>query len=123
MAYTDFGEQMRILRIKNHEVMGDSAQMLGVSASFLSAVENGKKNVPNKWLNILADHYHLNDIEVEKMKIAIENSKTQTKINLSNANPLKREAALKFARSFDNMDEKTAEKIITLLNQGERNGL
>lgn len=57
------------------------------------------------------------------MKIAIENSKTQTKINLSNANPLKREAALKFARSFDNMDEKTAEKIITLLNQGERNGL
>ena len=44
MAYTSFGEFVRILRIKHHEVMGDMAKMLGASLPFLSAVENGKKN-------------------------------------------------------------------------------
>ena len=48
MAYTRFGEFMRVLRIKNHEVMGDTATLLGVTIPFVSAVENGKKNVPVK---------------------------------------------------------------------------
>lgn len=49
MSYTRFGEFVRILRIKRHEVMGDMAKVLGVRIPFLSAVENGKKNVPADW--------------------------------------------------------------------------
>lgn len=49
MAYTSFGEFVRILRIKRHEVMGDMAKVLNVKVPFLSAVENGKKNVPSEW--------------------------------------------------------------------------
>ena len=40
MAYTPFGEFVRILRIKHHQVMGDMAKILGTSTPFLSAVEN-----------------------------------------------------------------------------------
>jgi len=43
MSYTKFGEFVRILRVKNHEVMGDMAELLGASLSFLSELENGKK--------------------------------------------------------------------------------
>lgn len=43
MAYTSFGEFLRILRIKNHEVMGDLEVVRNVKVPFLSAVENGKK--------------------------------------------------------------------------------
>ena len=39
MAYTKFGEFMRILRVKHSEVMGDMAKLLSVSTPFLSAVE------------------------------------------------------------------------------------
>ena len=53
MSYSKFGEFMRILRIKNHEIMGDTARLLKVSVPFLSAVENGKKNVPKDWIPIL----------------------------------------------------------------------
>ena len=53
MGYTRFGEMLRVLRVKNHEVMGDLARMLGVSTSFLSAVECGKKNVPDSWVDFL----------------------------------------------------------------------
>ena len=43
MAYTKFGEYMRVLRVQHHEVMGDIAKLLGVSTPFLSSVETGKK--------------------------------------------------------------------------------
>lgn len=119
MAYTKYGEFMRVLRIKKHEVMGDVAKILGVSIPFLSAVENGKKNVPTEWLKKISEHYSLNEEEMAELNEAVEQSKTQMKMDLTSATLFQRSAALQFARSFDNMDEDTAKKIIELL---EKNG-
>lgn len=115
MAYTKFGELMRILRIKHHEVMGDTAKLLNVSIPFLSAVENGKKNVPPTWINLLAFHYKLNAREMEELSEAADFSKTQVKFDLRGVGNSKREAALQLARSFNDIDETTAKKIADLL--------
>ena len=48
----------------------------------------------------------------------IEESKTQMKVSMINKGKYQRNAALQFARSFDDMDEETAKKIIDLLNKG-----
>lgn len=117
MAYTKFGEFMRILRVRHHEIMGDIAKLLGVSTPFLSAVENGKKNVPAEWISIITDHYALADTEQAELKEAIENSKTQIKLNLSGSSAYQRDAALQFARSFGEIDETTAKKILELLKR------
>ena len=122
MAYTKFGEYMRILRVKNHEVMGDIAKLLGVTLPFLSAVENGKKNVPTEWVNKIVEHYSLKDDEVSDFLEAIEQSKTQMKLDLKSASNFQRTVALQFARSFEDMDEETAKKIMQLLeNSGGNN--
>jgi transcriptional regulator with XRE-family HTH domain len=121
MAYTKFGEFMRILRIKNHEIMGDIAKLLGVSTPFLSAVENGKKNIPAEWFDILVKHYNLTDEELTELSNAIENSKTQIKLNLSESSAYQRDAALQFARSFGEIDEDTAKKILELLKRSNNN--
>ena len=115
MSYTSFGEFMRILRVKNHEVMGDVAKMLGVKVPFLSAVENGKKNVPSEWIGKIIYHYSLNEDERLKLEEAIEESKTQYKIIMNDSGINQRKAALQFARSFDGMDDETAIKIMNLL--------
>lgn len=117
MSYTKFGEFMRILRVQHHEVMGDIAKLLGVSTPFLSAVENGKKNVPTEWFDIISKHYNLNSEQIEEMKNSAENSKTQIKITLSQSESYQRESALQFARAFDNIDEDTAQKIMELLKR------
>lgn len=117
MAYTKFGEFMRILRIKHHEVMGDVAKLLGVSTPFLSAVENGKKNVPKEWIATIVEHYSLTNKEQADLEEAIENSKTQIKLNLSESSDYQRNAALQFARSFEEIDENTAQKILELLKR------
>ncbi|MCD7828459.1 MAG: helix-turn-helix domain-containing protein [Clostridiales bacterium] len=117
MSYTKFGEFMRILRVQHHEVMGDAAKFLGVSTPFLSAVENGKKNIPAEWFDIISAHYSLDEKQIAEMKQAAENSKTQIKITLAKSEDYQREAALQFARSFEGIDEDTAEKIIKILKE------
>ena len=121
MTYTKFGEYMRVLRVQHHEVMGDIAKLLGVSTPFLSAVENGRKNVPDEWFDILAKHYSLTSDEVSEMKNAAENSRNQVKIALSKSESYQREVALQFARSFEGIDEDTAEKILALLKRSGNN--
>ncbi len=127
MSYTKFGEYLRILRIKEHEVLGDMAGKLGTSVSFLSAVENGKKNIPSNWFGQIASIYNLTETEQNDLHEAIEESKMQYKISMEGAGNTQRKAAMQFARSFDNMDDETAQKIIELLDKqgkgGTNNGL
>ena len=49
MGYTKYGEFIRVLRVKHHEVMGDTAKLLNCMVSFVSSVESGKKNVVKTW--------------------------------------------------------------------------
>ena len=120
MSYTKFGEFVRILRVKHHEVMGDMAKVLDTSLPFLSAVENGKKNVPKDWIAKIVEHYQLDTDEQMQLEDSIEASKTQMKLNLMNSGSNQREAALQFARSFDGMDDETAMKIVKLLEKGSK---
>lgn len=117
MAYTKYGEFMRILRVRFHEVMGDTAKILNVKVPFVSAVESGKRNVPEEWVPKLIEHYKLNDQEQNELLAAIEESKTQMKINLFTATAPQRRLAIQFQRSFENLDDDTAEEIIKLLNK------
>ena len=120
MAYTPFGEFVRILRIRHHQVMGDMAKLLNTSTPFLSAVENGKKNVPVEWVQKLVDIYHLTSDEQYELQRAIDESRLQYKIVLGDASVSRRKAAMQFARSFDEMDDETALKILELLkDKGE----
>ena len=123
MSYTRFGEFVRVLRVKSHEVMGDMARLLNTSTPFLSAVENGKKNVPKEWPAILIKHYRLSEEEQKDLYNAIEESRTQMKINMQSAGSAQRQVAVQFARSFNGMDEETANKIMKLLEESGKNGL
>ena len=117
MGYTKYGEFMRVLRIKAHEVMGDTAELLNVKIPFVSAVESGKRNVPEEWIPLLVEHYHLDDTQQVELQDAISTSRTQVKLNLTAASNTQRQLAVQFQRSFENLDEDTAEAIMKLLNK------
>lgn len=119
MTYTRFGEFVRILRIRRHEVMGDMAKKLGVKSSFLSAVENGKKNVPEDWVEKLVAGYALSVEMKRTLERAISESRTQYKLSVMDKGVVQRKAAAVFAREFENMDDDTAIKVLELLSQKE----
>lgn len=119
MGYTKYGEFIRVLRVKHHEVMGDTAKLLNCMVSFVSSVESGKKNVPDTWAQILIDHYQLSEFEQKELYDAIEDSKTQVKLNLISASMPQRRLAVQFQRSFEKLDDETANAIFELLNKGD----
>ena len=64
---TKLGVFLRKIRIENNENMKDMAYILGVSSSFLSAVENGKKTIPSKWPTIIKDNYNLDYYQIVEL--------------------------------------------------------
>lgn len=116
---TSIGRFFRKLRIDRGEILRDMANKLGVSSAFLSAVENGKKKVPDAWMSKLKEIYSLNSEQMEELKTAILESGDTVELNIRNASPANRQLAVSFARQFDELDEETAKKMFDILHWNE----
>jgi len=113
---TEFGKFLRRLRIDNEELLKSMAEKLGVSSSYLSAVETGKRNIPDDWEEKIIQLYKLDMIEQEDLQNAIAISTRAVTMDLSKMVSKKKETALLFARKFDDVDDSAIEEIRKLLN-------
>jgi len=114
---TEFGQFLRKLRIDCDELLKDMAGVLGVTSSYLSAVETGKRNIPENWVEKICQHYNLDMIDRELLTVAAFNSTKTVTMDLSNMVPKRRETASLFARKFDNVDDSVIEDIRKLLSR------
>ncbi|MCD7722657.1 MAG: helix-turn-helix domain-containing protein [Clostridiales bacterium] len=114
---TNIGKFLRKLRIDNGEILKDMAEALGVSSSFLSAVENGKKKMPASWTTKLAELYSFNEAQSEELHEAVIDTNNAIELNLQNATPNNRALAISFAREFDSLDYETSKKILEILKR------
>jgi len=112
---TEFGQYLRKLRIDCGELLKDMADKLGVTSSYLSAVETGKRNIPDGWVEKINQFYKLDMFEQEALRIAVTNSTRAVTMDLSNMVPKRRETALLFARKFVEVDNSAIEAIRKLL--------
>ena len=79
MAITEYGEFIRSLRKKRKETIEDSAKLFNVSVPFVSAVENGKKKVPQGWYHKIVKYYDLRIDEKKKLeKLILKSDKKIT---------------------------------------------
>ncbi len=122
---TSIGEFLRKLRLAKEQKLKDMAEILGVTSAFLSAVENGKKNMPDSWVGKVKGEYGLTDEQCEKMRESALESQNSISLNMKNASSLNRELAVSFARQFGEMDEETSKQILNVLKkrkEGKSNG-
>ena len=115
--YTRFGEELRVLRTRRHQNQKEMADVLGVSENFLSMVEKGKKPIPEKWIDILTDYYHLKEYPRQILIDAAEASKVKIKIDLKGVPLYKRDLAVSFEKCFDLINENAAQSIMSILNE------
>lgn len=114
---TSLGKFLRKLRIDKSEILRTMAQTLGVSSAFLSAVENGKKKMPDTWFSKLQENYNLSSKQMEELKQAVIESGDTVELNIRNASEENRRLAVSFARRFDSLDEETSKKLFSILNK------
>lgn len=116
---TSLGIFLRKLRLEQGEVLKDMADKLGVTVSFLSAVENGKKRMPSSWNNKLCKIYSLDAKAQESLTSAIADVEESIELNFAGISNQNKEIAVSFARKFSEFDDEELEKIRQILKGGK----
>ncbi|MCI9059034.1 MAG: helix-turn-helix transcriptional regulator [Lachnospiraceae bacterium] len=100
---TDFGKACRKLRIDNDELLLDMANYLGVSAAFLSKVENGKAKPPVEWKEKIASHYDITGAAYSEICTYIDKARNAKTLKIPNIQEDDSDLMLAFARKLGNM--------------------
>ena len=119
---TKLGDFLRSIRVKADISLRKMSSDLGISPAFLSAVENGKKKIPDSWLTLIPETYHLNDKETEEFKNIAYESFDVVELNIANASESNKKLAIRFARRFEDIDEKTSEELLKIFEEKMKGG-
>jgi len=114
---TGLGKLLRKLRIDRGEVLKDMADKLGVTPSYLSAVETGKRNVPKEWIKIIGKEYDLSTAQREELEQLAYEAKRQIKIDLQVLEYNEKNLVLSFARKFKSLNEDDKKQILNILSK------
>ena len=117
---TEFGKVMRIVRINTGDSMRDMAAKIGMSATYLSAIETGKRNIPANMEELLFSHYNFSEKDKKKIKDSIEKSASHVKINLTEMADKKKK--LIYSISKGDIDEETLDKLCEIIRNKENEG-
>jgi transcriptional regulator with XRE-family HTH domain len=112
---TSAGRFLRKLRIDNNEILKDMSDKLGVTSSYLSAVENGKREFPKEWEDAISNLYQLSQKQKDDFTRCIIETASTFRLNVSDADSQTRQLAYVFARKFGGLDNKKVEEILKIL--------
>ncbi len=81
---TEFGKELRILRIERDENINSMAKKLNISIAYLSSIESGKRSIPADLVDKIVEKYHLNKErrEVLREKEAISSNTINVDLSL-----------------------------------------
>ena len=111
---TELGKFLRILRINTGETAQQMSAKLGISASYLSTIENGKRNVPPDLEETVIAKYNLTDKEKEKLKNVVVKSTEMVKIDLTELPENKRHVIFELTKN-EALDDDTVDSILEFI--------
>lgn len=109
-----FGKELRKLRIDKDENINNMAKKLGISISYLSAIEAGKRNIPNDMVDKIIEKYHLNKERSEILRTAEAESSKEIDIDLSHVSLEQRKLAFALSRKINDISD---DDCIAILNK------
>lgn len=107
---------LKKLRSDNNEVMSDMAEKLGVTTSFLSAVELGKKNPPQNWYRKIDKAYSLCLSQRYELIKSLTLSERFLKIDLTDLSHEKKSLVWHFRENLKDMNSEDVEILSKVLN-------
>ena len=108
---TQFGKFLRKIRIDNSELLKNMADTFGVTSSYLSAVENGKRNIPQDWASKIIEFYDLTDNQIIELDEAIALSQNEIILDTSELDTSDKKFLAAFAREFTSLDDTEKDQI------------
>ena len=119
---TEFGKELRKLRIDRGDVLKKMADALGCTSSYLSAIECGKRGVPSDLIPRIQALYGLDDEQVARLEAARDSTLSNVKLDLEGASGEQRDVALMFARTFKSLSREEIEEMKRFLSKASEEG-
>lgn len=88
------------------------SKKLGISISYLSAIENGTREIPTGFVEKISEVYHLSEKEKEALSKAEENSANKVSISLQETISQQRQLAFTLSRRLKDLSPDECNKII-----------
>ncbi|MDR2957532.1 MAG: helix-turn-helix domain-containing protein [Coriobacteriales bacterium] len=102
---TPLGRFLRKIRIDNSEILAHMAAKLGVTASYVSAVENGRRAMPSEWREKIIEMYALDEQQQAEFTGLAIDLVTQVTVNTKNSTRSQKEVVFAFARKVSELPE------------------
>lgn len=106
---TPFGAALRKLRIDKELRLFDLAEKLGKSTAMLSAIETGRKPIPDAFMAALVRALDLTSAEHRELRSAKD--KTNKEVRVAHLKPENRELVAAFARRADELPSEVIKQI------------
>lgn len=113
-----FGELCRKFRSRDRLFLADQAEALGVSVSLISAIELGKRSVPQGYPEKFSAWLNLGDIEKRELLSSVAVSSNVIQFRPKNQETAK--FAFELARRLNSMSHLELERIRETLERGEK---
>ena len=117
---TEFGKLLRIIRINSGDSAKDMAKKLNMSPSYLSTIENGKRNIPPDMEQLLIHAYNLSEKDKAKLRKAMVDSCDTVKIDLTDLADKKKHMIYEITKG--NLDEATIDQLCRIINDKKSEG-
>ena len=117
---TKFGKLLRIIRINSGDSAKEMAAKLNMSPSYLSTIENGKRNIPPDIEQLLFSAYNLSEKDKEKLRNAMAESSETMKIDLTDLAEKKRHVIFEVTKG--NLDDDTIEQLCKIIKEKKSEG-
>jgi transcriptional regulator with XRE-family HTH domain len=115
---TEFGKKIRKIRLDRGLLLKDMANALSYSSSYISAIETGKREVPEDMIACLSKKYKLSANEISELTKAAILSKKQ---HLLQPNPYDSgDCIAALARGYDKLSPEQLEAIKNILDKKEK---
>lgn len=110
---TPFGKAVRKYRIDCEIRAKEMAEALGVSVSYLSAVETGAKKLSDAFVGKVVKYFDRQGVDATDLYVLADQEKTRITLDISDVADLAKIEAAAFARKFSELTPKEREKKIS----------
>ena len=113
---TEFGDKVQKLRQLAGMTLYEVAQKMGMSTAFLSSVENGKKRVPDDFVEKLGRALPAAAAQVGELEALANQAREQVVVPLPKASRNDADLATVLARKFNSLSEAQKNRIRAILD-------
>lgn len=115
MSLNEIGLFLTNFRSEIGESLRTMASKLDISATYLSAIENNKRNIPADFIENFVSIYKIDEDTKAKLEKACLLSSSNMKVDISDASVTKKE--LLYSLANNDIDEQTLERLSAILKE------